>query len=110
VSLPIVNLYKFCKREILIQPPGEPREQHLGDVRQKVRASQNFIKDKMTGRVNILKRIFEKIAKKVKIEVTGTKKRSFWLFYLKTFHKTTFLGPVTSILTFCSFLKNVPDH
>ena len=31
----------------------------------------------MTGRVNILKRIFEKIAKKVKIEVTGTKKRSF---------------------------------
>ena len=25
----IVNLYKFCKREILIQPPGEPREQHI---------------------------------------------------------------------------------
>ena len=35
VSLPMVNLYKFCKREILIQPPGEPREQHLGDVRPK---------------------------------------------------------------------------
>ena len=31
----IVNLYKFCKRDILIQPPGEPREQHLGDVRPK---------------------------------------------------------------------------
>ena len=57
----------------------------------------------MTGRVNILKRIFEKIAKKVKIEVTGTKKRSFWLFYTKTFHKTTFLGPVASILTFLQF-------
>ena len=27
---------------MLIQPPGEPREQHLGDVR----ATQNFIKDK----------------------------------------------------------------
>jgi hypothetical protein len=35
VSLPMVNLYKFCKREILIQPPGEPREQHLGDVQPK---------------------------------------------------------------------------
>ena len=28
----MVDLYKFCKREILIQPPGKPREQHLGDV------------------------------------------------------------------------------
>ena len=54
----MVNLNKFCKREILIQPPGEPREQHLGDVDQKVRATQNFIKDKMTGRVNILWRIY----------------------------------------------------
>ena len=35
VSLPMVNLNKFCKREILIQLPGEPREQHLGDVRPK---------------------------------------------------------------------------
>jgi len=26
---------KFNKKEILIQPPGEPREQHLGDVRPK---------------------------------------------------------------------------
>ena len=50
-------------------------------------------------RVNILWRIFEKIAKKVKIEVTGTKKSSFWLICLKTFHKSTFLGPVTSFLT-----------
>ena len=31
----MVNIYKFCKKEILIQPPGEPREHHLGDVRQK---------------------------------------------------------------------------
>ena len=35
VSLLMVNLNKFCKREILIQLPGEPREQHLGDVRPK---------------------------------------------------------------------------
>ena len=31
----MVNVYKFCKKEILVQPPGEPREQHLGDVRPK---------------------------------------------------------------------------
>ena len=31
----MVNLNKFCKREILIQLPGEPREQHQGDVRPK---------------------------------------------------------------------------
>ena len=31
----MVNIYKFFKKEILIQPPGEPREQHLGDVRPK---------------------------------------------------------------------------
>ena len=29
VNLPMVNIYKFKKKETLIQPPGEPREQHL---------------------------------------------------------------------------------
>ena len=48
----------------------------------------------MTGRVDILRRIFEKIGEKVKNEVSGTEKRRFWLLYLKTFHKSTFLGPV----------------
>ena len=43
---------------------------------------------------------FWKKCKKVKNEVTGTEKRRFWLIYLKTFHESTFLGPVTSILTF----------
>ena len=57
----------------------------------------------MTGRVDILSRIFEKIEKKVNNEVTGTEKHRFWLIYLKTFHKSTFLGPVTSILTFLQF-------
>ena len=33
VSPPMVNIYKFCKKEVLIQPPGDPREQQLGDVR-----------------------------------------------------------------------------
>ena len=67
----------------------------------------------MTGRVNILWRIFEKIAKKVKNEVTGTEKRRIWLIYLKTFYTFTFLGPVTSILIFLQLdsiylLINVP--
>ena len=28
----MVNIYKFCKEEILIQPPGEHREQQLSEV------------------------------------------------------------------------------
>ena len=71
---------------------------------QKVRATQNFIKDKMTGRVDILWHIFEKIAKKLKMK-SGTEKRRFRLIYLKTFHKSTYLGPVTSILTFLPFFQ-----
>ena len=46
---------------------------------------------------------FLKNCKKVKNEVTGTEKRRFRLICLKTFHKSTFLGPVTSILTFLQF-------
>ena len=47
---------------------------------------------------------FWKNWKKFKNEVTGTEKRRFWLIHLKAFHKSTFLGPVTSILTF------LPDY
>ena len=32
VNLPMVFIYKFCKKEILIQPPGEPRKHKLGEV------------------------------------------------------------------------------
>ena len=51
----------------------------------------------------MLWRIFEKNAKKVKNEVTGTEKRRFWLNYMKTLKKNYFLGPGTSILTFLQF-------
>ena len=65
-------LFQFCKKNLrknLIQPPGEPWEHHLGEVWQKkVWATQNFIKDKMIRRVNILWHIFEKSAKKVQNE------------------------------------------
>ena len=70
MNLPIVFIYKFCKTEILNQPPGEPREHHLGDVLPKKFElhTQNFIKYKMTRRVDTRKRIFEKIANKLKIK------------------------------------------
>ena len=53
---------------------------------------------------------FLKNCKKVKIEVTGTEKHRFWLIYLKTFHKSTFLGPVTSINFFAVFSKMHQGH
>ena len=42
--------------------------------------------------IDILLRIFEKNAKKVKNEVTGTEKRRFWLICLKTLKKNIFWG------------------
>ena len=74
VNLPIIFIYKFFLKKILIQPPGEPRKQHLGEVR----ATKIFIKDEITGRVDILGRIFEKIAKKLKMISQNQKKRCFW--------------------------------
>ena len=39
----------------MIQPPGEPQEQHLGDIRPKqFELHLNVIKTKMTERVDIL--------------------------------------------------------
>ena len=34
VNLSLVFIYKFYKKEIPSQPPGEPREQHIGEVGQ----------------------------------------------------------------------------
>ena len=34
MDLPLVFIYKFYTKEIRIQPLGEPRAQHLGEVRQ----------------------------------------------------------------------------
>ena len=51
----------------------EPREK-------KVRATQNFIKDKMTGRVDILWRIFEKVTKKFQMKSQERENVVFGLF------------------------------
>ena len=34
-QLPFLIIYKFCKRDFSLQPPGDPREQHPGDARQR---------------------------------------------------------------------------
>ena len=72
--LPIVNIYRFHEKKIiLIQPPGEPQEQHLGDVRPK-----KFKLHKMLLRQNDGKgwmaQFWENCKKKGKNEVTGTDK------------------------------------
>ena len=35
-------IYKFCKRDFSFQPPGDPREQHPGDARQRTSSSNFF--------------------------------------------------------------------
>ena len=40
------------------------------------------MKDEMTGRVDIIRRTFEKTAKKVKVEVKGPKKVNLWTFLM----------------------------
>ena len=64
----MVIIYKFYKNEILIQPPGEPREYHPGEVRPNCSCYKIFREKKMTEWVNKLWRIFEKSTKKLKIK------------------------------------------
>ena len=35
MNLPVIFIYKFCKKANLIQPPGEPREQQLGEFQER---------------------------------------------------------------------------
>ena len=66
----------------------------------KVRATQNIIKDKMTGRVDILGHIFEKIAQKLKNEVTGRKNKKNIQGCLKSKFNITLSYKI--VLFFCS--------
>ena len=58
--------------------------------------TKQLIKDKMTGRVDIIWRIFEKIAKKLKWKSQNPRKHNFWMV-LEKFAKNDF---------FCSFILN----
>ena len=72
---------------------------HLGEVWQKKdRAAQNLIKEKMTG--DIIWRIFEKSAKKIKIRSQEQKNTLFLVNFPKN---CAFLGPVNSIWTLMQF-------
>ena len=42
VHLPFSIIYKFCKKDFSLQPPGDPREQHQGDARQRTSSSIFF--------------------------------------------------------------------
>ena len=57
MNLPMVFIYKFCTKEIEVQPPGEPREQHLGEVRQKSSSYTKF-HERQNGRKDRYARIF----------------------------------------------------
>ena len=67
VTLPMLNNYKFCKKRNV--DPTTLRTSRTTSrwlSTQKVWATQNFKKEKMTGRVDILRRIFDKNEKKLK--------------------------------------------
>ena len=62
---------------------------------------KNFIKGKMTGRVDILWRIVEIIAKKLKLK--DPKKQFYFLFILSNLPKTMFFRSCDFILNFLHF-------
>ena len=85
VNLPMANIYKLCKNKFDPTTWRISRTTSRWRSTQKVWAIQNFIKkNKMTGRVDILRRIWSKNIQKI--------------YFFGSFY--------TSIFTFfCSFLK-----
>jgi hypothetical protein len=73
----------------------------------KVRSTQNSIKDKMIGRVDILWCIFEKIAKKFKNEVTKRKNVVFALFIWKCSKNYFFGSCAFNLDCFAVFFDNL---
>ena len=81
----MVIIFKFCKKKRLIQPQGEPREHHLGEVQD-------------IHKISIFSH-FEKIAKKFKMK-SQEQKTLLLVISLKKFEYCAFFGPVNSILIF----------
>ena len=85
----------------MIKPPGEPREQHLGESS----SYTKFHKNEMTIRVDILWRIFGNSVKKFKMK-SQDRKTSFFLVNLtENFQKIYIFGSRD-----LNFLKNVADY
>ena len=57
VHLPFSIIYKFCKKDFSLQPPGDPREQHQGDARQRTSSSNFFFLCKSIYRRYICEKI-----------------------------------------------------
>ena len=74
MNIPYGIYLQFLLKEILIQTPGEPREHHLGEVRQKS-SSYTTLQNDRKGRYT-LTHFWEK-RKKVKNHVTGPEKEPF---------------------------------
>ena len=56
---PLFIIYKFCKRDFCLQPPGDPREHHPGDARQRTSSSKIFF----SLQINLRQLIAEKLKK-----------------------------------------------
>ena len=54
---PLMIIYKFCKKDFSLQPPGDPREQHQGDARQRTSSSNFFFLCKSIYRRYICEKI-----------------------------------------------------
>ena len=78
-----IFLWKISKKELLIQAPGRRTSRTTPkNNTKKIQATQNFIKYKITGMVNLRWCIFWKSGKKFKIKLQD--------------RKLSFLGPMTS--------------
>ena len=106
-DLPMVFIYKFFFN--LIQPPGKPREQNLGEVQQKSLSYTKFhIRQKDRKSWYSLSYFWEK-CKKVKIEVTGWKKTFSSSFFFLLSHKAWKVKYLRHFLTnYPNYLVNLP--
>ena len=65
---------------------------------------------KITGRVDIVWRIFKKTAKKLKLKSQDPKKYFFFNVFISIKQKISFSVPVTSLLNFWNFLQKAPVY
>ena len=86
----MVIIFKFCKKKRLIQPQGEPREHHLGEVQD-------------IHKISIFSH-FEKIAKKFKMK-SQEQKTLLLVISLKKFEYCAFFWSCEFNLNFFNFSK-----
>ena len=100
MNLPMVNIYKFHKKEMLIQPPGEPQVSRWHSDKKKFESCT-----KLHKRRNDWKGQYTKKWQKSLKWSHRNGKTSFLVNLSENFPQIYFLGPVTSILTFLQISK-----